>query len=104
VGTGLVGSPVCGDVMQMQLKVDATGRIVDVRFKTFGCGSAVASSEYAAELLIGRTLGEVSQIRNQQIADDLELPPIKVHCSVLAEDAIKAAVEDLRKKNPELFG
>jgi len=98
VGTGVVGSPACGDVMQLQIKVNDQGIIEDVRFKTFGCGSAIASASLATEWLKGKTLDEALQIKNVQIAKELELPPIKVHCSVLAEDAIRAAVEDYRKK------
>ncbi len=98
VGTGVVGSPVCGDVMKMQIRVGSDGRIVDAKFKTFGCGSAIASSSLATEWLKGRTIAEAEQIKNIAIAKELELPPVKVHCSVLAEDAIKAAIEDWRNK------
>jgi nitrogen fixation NifU-like protein len=98
VGTGMVGSPVCGDVMKLQLKFDPDNRIIDARFKTFGCGSAIASASYVTELLKGKTIQEASQIRNKFIAEELQLPPIKVHCSVLAEDAIKAAIEDYKRK------
>jgi len=98
VGTGIVGSPACGDVMQLQIKVNAQGVIEDVRFKTFGCGSAIASASLASEWLKGKTLDEARKIKNIEIARELELPPIKVHCSVLAEDAIKNAVEDYLKR------
>jgi len=97
VGTGVVGSPACGDIMQLQIKVDAAGVIEDARFKTFGCGSAIASASLATEWLRGKTLDEARKIKNIEIARELELPPVKVHCSVLAEDAIKAAIEDLQK-------
>ena len=99
VGTGMVGSPECGDVMRVQIEVGDDGRIGDAKFKTFGCGSAIASSSLATEWLKGKTLDEALQIKNQDIATDLELPPIKVHCSVLAEDAILAAVTDYRSKH-----
>ncbi|MBM3334550.1 Fe-S cluster assembly scaffold IscU, partial [Candidatus Sumerlaeota bacterium] len=99
VGTGTVGSPACGDVMQLQIKVNAQGIIEDVRFKTFGCGSAIASASLASEWLKGKTLEEALKIKNIEIAKDLDLPPIKVHCSVLAEDAIKNAVEDYLKRS-----
>jgi nitrogen fixation NifU-like protein len=98
VGTGVVGSPACGDVMQLQIKVNAQGIIEDVRFKTFGCGSAIASASLASEWLKGKTLDEALKIKNIEIAHELELPPIKVHCSVLAEDAIKNAIENYRKR------
>ena len=98
VGVGIVGAPECGDVMQLQIKVNEQGVIEDAKFKTFGCGSAIASSSLATEWLKGRTLDEASAIRNTDIAKHLALPPVKIHCSVLAEDAIKAAVEDYRKK------
>ena len=98
VGTGMVGAPACGDVMRLQIKVDANGVIEDAKFKTYGCGSAIASSSLLTEWVKGKTLDEASEIKNSQIADELELPPVKVHCSVLAEDAIKAAVEDYRSK------
>ena len=97
VGTGMVGSPACGDVMQLQIKVN-DGVIVDARFKTFGCGSAIASASLATEWLKGKTLDEALKIKNIEIAKELELPPIKVHCSVLAEDAIKNAIEDYCKQ------
>jgi len=99
VGTGIVGAPECGDVLKLQIKVDPlTGRIEDARFKTFGCGSAIASSSLATELLKGRTIDEAMEIRNTQIVEELSLPPVKVHCSVLAEDAIKAAIRDYQDK------
>jgi len=99
VGTGLVGAPECGDVMKLQIKVNpTTGIIEDAKFKTFGCGSAIASSSLATEMLKGRTVEEAGQIRNTQIVNELSLPPVKIHCSVLAEDAIKAAIEDYRAK------
>ncbi|QDZ20066.1 iron-sulfur cluster assembly protein [Chloropicon primus] len=99
VGTGLVGAPACGDVMKLQIKVDDDGNIIDSCFKTFGCGSAIASSSLATEWVKGRTLDDVVEIKNQDIAKHLSLPPVKLHCSMLAEDAIKAAVKDLRAKN-----
>jgi nitrogen fixation NifU-like protein len=99
VGTGIVGAPECGDVMKLQIKVDpGTGRIEDAKFKTFGCGSAIASSSLATEWLKGKTIGEAMDIRNTAIVEELALPPVKVHCSVLAEDAIKAAIKDYQKK------
>jgi nitrogen fixation NifU-like protein len=99
VGTGIVGAPECGDVMKLQIKVDAvTGRIEDAKFKTFGCGSAIASSSLATEWLKGKTVDEAMAIRNTEIVEELNLPPVKVHCSVLAEDAIKAAVKDYQTK------
>src|SRR3954467_5590867 len=98
VGTGLVGAPACGDVMRLQLKVPDAGIIQDARFKTFGCGSAIASSSLVTEWVKGKTLEEAGQITNQDVARELSLPPVKIHCSVLAEDAIKAAIEDFRKK------
>ena len=98
VGTGVVGSPACGDVMQLQIKVNDQGIIEDARFKTFGCGSAIASASLATEWLKGKTLEEARKIKNVEIAKELELPPIKIHCSVLAEDAIKNAIEDLIKR------
>ncbi|MBK8158173.1 MAG: Fe-S cluster assembly scaffold IscU [Rhodospirillaceae bacterium] len=97
VGTGLVGAPACGDVMRLQIKVE-DGRITDARFKTFGCGSAIASSSLATEWLKGKTLDEAETIKNTEIAQFLSLPPVKIHCSVLAEDAIKAAIKDYRDK------
>lgn len=100
VGVGLVGAPECGDVMQLQIKVDpATGRIEDAKFKCFGCGSAIASSSLATEWLKGKTLDEGLAIKNTEIVQELSLPPVKIHCSVLAEDAIRAAVNDYKKKN-----
>lgn len=98
VGTGMVGAPACGDVMRLQIKVDEEGVIEDAKFKTYGCGSAIASSSLATEWMKGRTLDEAAEIRNTQIAEELALPPVKIHCSVLAEDAIKAAIEDYRTK------
>lgn len=99
VGTGMVGAPACGDVMKLQIKVNpATGVIEDARFKTYGCGSAIASSSLVTEWVKGKTLDEAVQIKNSQIAEELALPPVKIHCSILAEDAIKAAVEDYRRK------
>lgn len=100
VGTGLVGAPACGDVMKLQIKVDDDGQIVDAKFKTFGCGSAIASSSLATEWVKGRDLDSAGQIRNSDIANELSLPPVKMHCSMLAEDAIRAAIEDYKKKNP----
>jgi nitrogen fixation NifU-like protein len=99
VGTGMVGAPACGDVMKLQIKVGADGRIEDARFKTYGCGSAIASSSLVTEWVKGRTLDEAASIRNTEIAQELSLPPVKIHCSILAEDAIKAAVEDYKKKH-----
>jgi nitrogen fixation NifU-like protein len=99
VGTGVAGSPACGDVMKLQIQVGEDGKITEAKFKTFGCGSAIASSSLATEWLKGRTLDQALEIRNQQIAEELELPAVKVHCSVLTEDAVKAAVEDYRKKH-----
>jgi nitrogen fixation NifU-like protein len=100
VGTGMVGAPACGDVMKLQIKVNpATGVIEDARFKTYGCGSAIASSSLVTEWVKGKTLEEAAQLKNSQIAEELALPPVKIHCSILAEDAIKAAVEDYKKKH-----
>ena len=99
VGTGLVGAPACGDVMKLQIKVGADGRIEDAKFKTFGCGSAIASSSLATEWVKGKTLEEAETIKNTMIAQHLSLPPVKIHCSVLAEDAIKAALADYREKH-----
>jgi len=99
VGTGLVGAPACGDVMKLQIEVDETGKIVDSKFKTFGCGSAIASSSVATEWVKGKTVDEVMGIKNTDIAKHLNLPPVKLHCSMLAEDAIKAAVSDWKAKN-----
>jgi len=98
VGTGRVGAPACGDVMKLQIRVDEDGKIVESCFKTFGCGSAIASSSLATEMLQGMNLDEASQITNKQIAAELKLPPVKLHCSMLAEDAIKAAISDFKKK------
>ena len=98
VGTGMVGAPACGDVMRLQIKVNGQGIIEDAKFKTYGCGSAIASSSLVTEWVKGKTLDEAMTIKNSQIAEELELPPVKIHCSVLAEDAIKAAVEDYRQK------
>jgi len=99
VGTGMVGAPACGDVMKLQIKVDHdTGIITDAKFKTYGCGSAIASSSLVTEWLKGKTLDEAGSIKNSQIAQELALPPVKIHCSILAEDAIKAAVEDYKKR------
>jgi nitrogen fixation NifU-like protein len=99
VGTGMVGAPACGDVMKLQIRVGKDGVIEDARFKTYGCGSAIASSSLVTEWVKGKTLDQAEQIKNTQIAEELSLPPVKIHCSILAEDAIKAAVEDYRKKN-----
>ena len=100
VGTGMVGAPACGDVMKLQIKVDNdTGIITDAKFKTYGCGSAIASSSLITEWVKGRTLDQAGEIKNSQIAEELALPPVKIHCSILAEDAIKAAIEDYRKKH-----
>jgi len=100
VGTGMVGAPACGDVMKLQIKVDHdTGIITDAKFKTYGCGSAIASSSLVTEWVKGKTLAEAGSIKNSDIAEELALPPVKIHCSILAEDAIKAAVEDYRKKH-----
>ena len=96
VGTGMVGAPACGDVMKLQIKVGDNGVIEDARFKTYGCGSAIASSSLLTEWVKGKTLDEASQIKNSEIAEELALPPVKVHCSVLAEDAIKAAITDFK--------
>ena len=98
VGTGLVGAPACGDVMRLQIRVNDAGVIEDAKFKTFGCGSAIASSSLATEWIKGKTIDEAATIQNSQIAEELSLPPVKIHCSVLAEDAIKSAIEDFRKK------
>ena len=99
VGTGLVGAPACGDVMKLQIKVSADGIIEDAKFKTFGCGSAIASSSLVTEWVKGKTLDEAAAIKNTDIASELALPPVKIHCSVLAEDAIKAAIADYKKKS-----
>jgi nitrogen fixation NifU-like protein len=99
VGTGMVGAPACGDVMKLQIKVNEQGVIEDARFKTYGCGSAIASSSLVTEWVKGKTLDQAGTIKNTQIAEELALPPVKIHCSILAEDAIKAAIEDYRKKH-----
>lgn len=100
VGTGMVGAPACGDVMKLQIKVDHdTGIITDARFKTYGCGSAIASSSLVTEWVKGKTLDQAAELKNSEIAQELALPPVKIHCSILAEDAIKAAVEDYRKRH-----
>ncbi|MGM0595055.1 MAG: Fe-S cluster assembly scaffold IscU [Pseudomonadota bacterium] len=101
VGTGMVGAPACGDVMRLQIRVNDSGVIEDARFKTYGCGSAIASSSLVTEWVKGKTLEEASSIKNSEIAEELALPPVKIHCSVLAEDAIKAAVTDYRTKHSE---
>ena len=98
VGTGMVGAPACGDVMRLQIQVNADGVIEDAKFKTYGCGSAIASSSLLTEWVKGKTLEEAQAIKNSEIAEELALPPVKVHCSVLAEDAIKAAIQDLQSK------
>ena len=99
IGTGMVGAPACGDVMKLQIKVNEQGIIEDARFKTYGCGSAIASSSLVTEWVKGRTLEDAGTIRNTQIAQELSLPPVKIHCSILAEDAIKAAIADYRKRH-----
>lgn len=100
VGTGLVGAPACGDVLRLQIKVNKkTGVIEDAKFKTYGCGSAIASSSLVTEWVKGKTLDQAAELRNSQIAEELALPPVKIHCSILAEDAIKAAVEDYKKRH-----
>ncbi|MGH7438240.1 MAG: Fe-S cluster assembly scaffold IscU [Polyangiaceae bacterium] len=104
VGTGLVGAPACGDVMRLQIKVNDKGIIEDAKFKTFGCGSAIASSSLATEWIKGKTVDEAAEIKNSQIVEELNLPPVKIHCSVLAEDAIKSAISDYRKKQAERRG
>ena len=101
VGTGMVGAPACGDVMKLQIKVDDNGVIEDAKFKTYGCGSAIASSSLLTEWVKGKTLEQASEIKNSDIAEELALPPVKIHCSVLAEDAIKAAISDLKSKADE---
>ena len=98
VGTGMVGAPACGDVMRLQIQINDDGVIEEAKFKTYGCGSAIASSSLLTEWVKGKTLDEASQIKNTEIVDELELPPVKIHCSVLAEDAIKAAITDLKNK------
>ena len=102
IGTGMVGAPACGDVMKLQIKVNDQGIIEDARFKTYGCGSAIASSSLVTEWVKGKTLEEASKIKNRDIAEELALPPVKIHCSVLAEDAISAAIADLRAKRERL--
>jgi nitrogen fixation NifU-like protein len=104
VGTGMVGAPACGDVMRLQIKVNEQGVIEDACFKTYGCGSAIASSSLVTEWVKGKSLDEAAQIKNSQIAEELALPPVKIHCSVLAEDAIKAAIRDYREKNGQRAG
>ena len=99
VGTGMVGAPACGDVMKLQIRVNDEGIITDAKFKTYGCGSAIASSSLVTEWVKGKTLNEASTIKNTQIAEQLALPPVKIHCSILAEDAIKAAIDDYRQKH-----
>ena len=99
IGTGLVGAPACGDVMKLQIKVNESGKIVDAKFKTFGCGSAIASSSYTTEYLKGTNINEAKNISNSEIANYLKLPPIKLHCSMLAEDAVKSAIKDFEEKN-----
>ena len=99
IGTGMVGAPACGDVMQLQIKVNEQGIIEDAKFKTYGCGSAIASSSLITEWVKGKSLDEAQAIKNSDIAEELELPPVKVHCSILAEDAIKAAIADYKEKN-----
>ena len=98
VGTGLVGAPACGDVMRLQIRVSDDGVIEDAKFKTFGCGSAIASSSLATEWIKGKTIDEAAELRNSVIAEELSLPPVKIHCSVLAEDAVKSAIEDYKRK------
>ena len=104
VGTGMVGAPACGDVMKLQIRVDEQGIIRDAKFKTYGCGSAIASSSLVTEWVKGKTLKQAGAIKNVEIAQELALPPVKIHCSILAEDAIKAAIEDYRKKHPDDTG
>jgi nitrogen fixation NifU-like protein len=104
VGTGLVGAPACGDVMKLQLKISDDGIIEDAKFKTFGCGSAIASSSLVTEWVKGKSVDEAGKIKNSQIAEELSLPPVKIHCSVLAEDAIKAAIADYKKKQDTSAG
>ena len=101
VGTGLVGAPECGDVMKLQIKVDDNNKIIDAKFKTFGCGSAIAASSLATEWIKNKTVDEASLIQNTEIVEELSLPPVKIHCSVLAEDAIKAAIKDYQQKNAQ---
>ena len=102
VGTGMVGAPACGDVMRLQIKVSEEGVIEDAKFKTYGCGSAIASSSLLTEWVKGKTLEDASEIKNTEIATELSLPPVKIHCSVLAEDAIKAAIKDYKRKNEKV--
>ncbi|TMH75537.1 MAG: Fe-S cluster assembly scaffold IscU [Betaproteobacteria bacterium] len=104
VGTGMVGAPACGDVMKLQIRVNEDGVIEDARFKTYGCGSAIASSSLVTEWVKGKTLDQAMQIRNTHIAEELALPPVKIHCSILAEDAIKAAIADFRSKSDDASG
>ena len=104
VGTGMVGAPACGDVMKLQIKVDKKGVIEEAKFKTYGCGSAIASSSLVTEWVKGKSVEEAAKIRNTEIASELSLPPVKIHCSILAEDAIKAAVEDYKKKSDRNLG
>ncbi len=104
VGTGLVGAPACGDVMKLQIRVDEAGRIAEAKFKTFGCGSAIASSSLVTEWVKGRTLEQALAIKNTAVAEELALPPVKIHCSVLAEDAVKAAIADYKKKKAARAG
>jgi len=99
IGTGMVGAPACGDVMKLQIKVDSDGVIRDARFKTYGCGSAIASSSLVTEWVKGMHIDDAANLKNSEIAEELALPPVKIHCSILAEDAIKAAVDDYRKRN-----
>lgn len=99
VGTGLVGAPACGDVMKLQMEFNDEGKVVDAKFKTFGCCSAIAASSFATNYVKGKDLKQVSKLKNQHIADELSLPPVKLHCSMLAEDAIQAAIKDYKKKN-----
>ena len=99
VGTGMVGAPACGDVMKLQIKVGESGVIEDAKFKTYGCGSAIASSSFVTEMVRGKTIDEALSIKNSDIAEELALPPVKIHCSVLAEDAIRAAISDYKKRN-----
>jgi len=102
VGTGLVGAPECGDVMKLQIEVDDDNKIIDAKFKTFGCGSAIAASSLATEWIKNKSIDEAMALNNTQIVEELSLPPVKIHCSVLAEDAIKAAIKDYREKNEKL--
>ena len=101
VGTGIVGAPECGDVMKLQIEVDDDGTIVDAKFKTFGCGSAIAASSLATEWLKGRSINKATELKNTDIVEELSLPPVKIHCSVLAEDAVKAAIDDWKKKHSD---